>query len=428
MSLGPRGRRWIRFSGVGFAGLIVQLVSLWVFTRRLGVHYLVGTVAATELAILHNFRCHVRWTWADRPASRAESFRRLLRFHLANGAISMSGNFGLMAALVELAKMPYLLANLLSVAACSLANFLIGDLVVFAVNRVEGVAADGAGVPIRARRCTVAAKTVVGCAAVWVAAGEGLSAAELNPRTLAAFERCTHITEARIDQKISGHAPFLGVDELPGRQRAEVHARLRNGEVVVTRMETEDAGKSIDVPGGICHHWSGIVFAAGVSLERTISVMQDYDRYPDVYRPAVRRAKTMSHTGDRFTVSMQLFVKKIVSVILNVDYDIRYVRVATTRMHVRSYSTRIAEVRDADTPDEWEKPVGQDNGFLWRFNNYWSLEERDGGTYIQCESLSLSRDIPPGLGWIVRPFATSVPRESLEFTLAATRAALTKTR
>ena len=148
MSLGPRGRRWIRFSGVGLAGLIVQLVSLWVFTRRLGVHYLVGTVAATELAILHNFRCHVRWTWADRPASRAESFRRLLRFHLANGAISMSGNFGLMAALVELAKMPYLLANLLSVAACSLANFLIGDLVVFAVNRVEGVAADGAGVPI----------------------------------------------------------------------------------------------------------------------------------------------------------------------------------------------------------------------------------------------------------------------------------------
>ena len=65
-------------------------------------------------------------------------------------------------------------------------------------------------------------------------------------------------------------------------------------------------------------------------------------------------------------------------------------------------------------------------GFLWRFNNYCSLEERDGGTYIQCESLSLTRDIPSGLGWLVKPFVTSIPKESLEFTLTAICAALAK--
>jgi hypothetical protein len=57
---------------------------------------------------------------------------------------------------------------------------------------------------------------------------------------------------------------------------------------------------------------------------------------------------------------------------------------------------------------------------LWRLNTYWRLLERDGGTYLQCESISLSRGIPTGLGWLVGPFVTSIPRESLAFTLETT--------
>src|SRR4030095_10149575 len=87
-------------------------------------------------------------------------------------------------------------------------------------------------------------------------------------------------------------------------------------------------------------------------------------------------------------------------------------------------STRIAEVADPDTAEEREQPVGHDNGFLWRFNNYCALEERGRVTYVQCESLSLSRDIPLGLGWLIQPFVRGVPRESLEFTLGTIRKAL----
>jgi len=275
---------------------------------------------------------------------------------------------------------------------------------------------------------TKAAATVVaGCAALWVAAADGLSAAELGVRTLEAFERYVRITEIRMERQIGGKSPFLLVDSLPESQRVAVLARLRAGDVVVDRLETHDAGRAIDVSAGMCHHWSGTVFAAGVPLERTVYAMQAYDRYPQMYRPAVRRAKTLSRTGDRFNVSMQLFTKKVVSVVLNVEYDIRYVRIAPTRAFVRSSSTRIAEVQDPDTPNEREKPVGQDTGFLWRFNNYCSLEERDGGTYIQCESLSLTRDIPSGFAWLVKPLVTSIPKESLEFTLTAMRAALVRT-
>ena len=102
----------------------------------------------------------------------------------------------------------------------------------------------------------------------------------------------------------------------------------------------------------------------------------------------------------------------------------RYTRITAARAHFRSYSTKIAEVQDAGTPSEKELPVGQDSGFLWRFYNYCSLEERAEGTYVQCESISLSRAIPTGLGWIVGPFVTSIPRESLEFTLGSMRSAL----
>jgi len=76
----------------------------------------------------------------------------------------------------------------------------------------------------------------------------------------------------------------------------------------------------------------------------------------------------------------------------------QYVAVNAQRMQVRSFTTRIAEVEDPDTAREREKPVGHDNGFLWRFNNYCSIEGRPEGAYVQCESISLSRSIPTGLG------------------------------
>ena len=97
------------------------------------------------------------------------------------------------------------------------------------------------------------------------------------------------------------------------------------------------------------------------------------------------------------------------------------------RAQSRIYSTRIAEVEYPDTPREREKPVGRDGGYLWRLNSYWRFLQRDGGVSLQCESISLTRGIPLGLGWIVRPFVTSIPRETLAFTLDTTRKALQTT-
>src|SRR5258708_30499037 len=91
------------------------------------------------------------------------------------------------------------------------------------------------------------------------------------------------------------------------------------------------------------------------------------------------------------------------------------------KMYSHTISTRIAEVKDADKPEGEELPVGAGHGYLWRLNTYWRFEEKDGGVYLQCEALSLTRDMPAGLGWLLKPLVTSIPKASLNPALGQTR-------
>ncbi|MCI0410700.1 MAG: GtrA family protein, partial [Acidobacteria bacterium] len=111
----------------------VQLAIVAALTGVGGLHYLVATTLAVETAILHNFLWHERWTWADRAAGRTwrTSWARLLRFNLSTGLISIGGNLLLMRLLVGSLGVHFLAANLLTITACSVANFLVSDRLVF---------------------------------------------------------------------------------------------------------------------------------------------------------------------------------------------------------------------------------------------------------------------------------------------------------
>jgi dolichol-phosphate mannosyltransferase len=122
--------RFLRFNAVGIAGFVVQIAVLATLLR-MGVHYLAATTLAVELAVLHNFACHERWTWRDRPANGGMRLRRLGRFHAANGLVSLAGNLVLMRLLVGLLDVPPIPANLLAVIACAVVNFTAGDRIVF---------------------------------------------------------------------------------------------------------------------------------------------------------------------------------------------------------------------------------------------------------------------------------------------------------
>jgi hypothetical protein len=248
---------------------------------------------------------------------------------------------------------------------------------------------------------------------------------ELKPESLAAFARYVEATEARIDQQQSRLDSFLYIDGLSEPQRSQILAGLKRGEIYMAPVETRDgSGRVIRAPGAMIHHWIGDVFVPGASLPQVLDLVQDYNRHQEIYQPEVVRSRLVSHTAGDFKIFYRLRKHKVITVTLDTDMDVHYQRVDEAHWVSRSASTRIAEVVDAGAPGEHEKPVGHDSGFLWRINSYWRFVEGDGGVTIECESISLTRDIPSGLGWLIGPFVTSVPKESLEHTLGSTRSAL----
>jgi hypothetical protein len=267
---------------------------------------------------------------------------------------------------------------------------------------------------------------VIGLLALFAAlSGVTLSAAELRPKTTAAFDRYVEAAERRMSEEVKSATSFIWLDTLDAARQQEVRARLRRGEVVTERLRVAE---KIDVPDGLVHHWVGIVFIPSAHMRDAVRLMQDYDRHASLFAPNVVQSKILARNGDRFRVFLRFYMKKVISVTLNTENDAQFVTVAPDRVYSTIRSTRVSEVEDAGTPAEKELPPGQGHGFMWRLNTYWRFLERDGGTYVQCESITLSRDVPFGLGWVIKPFITEVPKDSLTFTLQRVRAALSTPR
>ena len=247
----------------------------------------------------------------------------------------------------------------------------------------------------------------------------------LKPGTKAAFHRYVDLTEARNQKELQDGRLFLWMDALGEGERVRHSAELKRGEVKIEQLETRDGGAKISCPAGMIHHWRGLVFIPKANLQNVLDVVQDYDHHAEYYAPDVDRAKIESREGDHFVAFLRFRRHKVITVVLNTEHDVRYFRDAPGRAHSRSSATRIAEVENAGKENEREKPPGDDGGFLWGMETWWRMEERDGGVYVQSEVVSLTRDIPTGLGWLIGPFVTSIPKETLTFTLEATRRAVT---
>jgi hypothetical protein len=194
--------------------------------------------------------------------------------------------------------------------------------------------------------------------------------------------------------------------------------------VEMRRLEKDDDEGGRKLPGGMIHDWEGMVFIPGVKMDQVLGVLQDYNKHSQYYGPDVERANIESRDGDHFRVYMRFRRKKVVTVVLNTEQDVTYFRDSATREHSRSSAVRIREVANPGTKEEKEKSPEEENGFLWQMETWWRMEERDGGVYVQNEAVTLTRDIPAGLGWLIGPFVTSIPKETLEFTMNATRAAV----
>jgi hypothetical protein len=255
-----------------------------------------------------------------------------------------------------------------------------------------------------------------------------LLAGDLKPQTLDAFHRYEFLTGARIAQQVSDPRVFLYINTLPPTERSRVYASLKSGGIYIAPLTTLDAsGEVIEAPHGLIHHWVGAVFIPGATMAGTLQIVQDYDRKQDDY-PEVVRSRLLHRDGNHFQAYMRLQEHRVITVTLDAEFDVTYRAGDERHWFATSRSTRIRQVENAGKPGEHDLPEGEGEGFLWHLDSYWQYVEQDGGVYVELEAVSLTRDVPAGLGWMIKPFITSVPRESLESTLQSTRKAVLKKR
>lgn len=376
--------------------MIIQLLTLTLLQTRTAIHYLPATFLAVEAAILHNFVWHEKWTWKERAREGLEDSmaQRFFRFHLASGLISISGNLLLMRVFVGVLHLPYILANLIAIVGCSFSNFIANSHFVFRKNNQ--------------RLALLFAITLLpGLAGT---AGAGV---ELKLETVQAFQRYVEMSEKQMQHRLDGTEPFLRVETNP-----DAKSQIRSGALYVEKSQHVP-----DVPHGMIQQWIGSMFIPDVTLDEMIKLLQDYDNHKKYY-PEVLDSKLLTHEGNELRAYLKLKKKEVLTVVLNTEYEVHLIQVSGNRCHIRSHSVRIAEVSDPAKKNEKELPPGQDRGFLWRLNSYWWLEQTKDGVFVELQTISLSRKVPVGLQWLVRPFLDKVPREGIQLTLEATRLAV----
>ena len=245
-------------------------------------------------------------------------------------------------------------------------------------------------------------------------------AADLKPETVAAFDRYIAATEARMGEDVRLNQ-FLAIDRLPDLQRKEAYDQLQKGQIYIEELHTQADHHLIPIPNGMIHHWVGVVYIPKATLFETNALLRDYEDEPAIYKPEVLRAKLLESHGNESKIYLQMFNKSIVTVVMDTYFNVTDTQMGSTRSQSASRSTRIAEVLDAGGPNERERTDGNDHGYIWRLNNYWRIEEKDGGVYVQNESITLSRPVPALLAWLINPLTKSIPRDVLVHLLTDTR-------
>lgn len=235
----------------------------------------------------------------------------------------------------------------------------------------------------------------------------------LKPETKDAYQSYIAALETRLNAQNNSQSGFLWIDSDSGRQ-----ASVRNGNVAIQQI------RALTIPGGMIQHWIGGVFLPGATLAGVERTDQDYSNYANMYAPEVTQPKIVAHNGDHFVVSYRITKKKILTAVVDTVHEIDYAPLGPHRMAIRSRSQSVRQVDDAGTSSEHVLPEGEGAGFLWAMNSYWRMEERDGGVYVECEAVTLSRGVPLGLGPMIDPILNSFAEESLKRTLEAQKRAV----
>jgi hypothetical protein len=232
--------------------------------------------------------------------------------------------------------------------------------------------------------------------------------------TLQAWDNYIGQLKMAMAGRASGGSPFLGVYETP-----ELMQRVQRGEVVVTDHDPRK------VPQGLIHHWIGVMFVPNATIDQVMKVLGSYERFGDFYSPLIKKSVVLERDGDHAKVNV-LAVQKAFSVTATVDTDdeIQVVRLTQSRIYIMTDAVRVQEIADYGQPNEHPFPEDRRPGYVWRAFVLQRIEERDGGVYVELETVALSRGIPVEFRWLIKPLTDELPRRLMLDMLNDTRIAV----
>ena len=236
----------------------------------------------------------------------------------------------------------------------------------------------------------------------------------------ARFDSYVKSVEVRLAEQHRSRAAFLAT---PATRWSEGAPSIPAGRVQIEHIIVPGGA---EVEGAMIHHWRASTFVRGASAADFEALLRNLPAYPRIFAPRVTRADLVAGRGDRVETAMRLREQHVITIWMDASYDVQFGQLDPTHRYMISRSTQVRELAGVGTPSERTLSPSEEHGWLWRMNTYWSYQEKDGGLYLQVESISLSRAIPRGLGWAVGPYVESVPRQSLEWTLQAVCRAIQK--
>jgi len=235
-----------------------------------------------------------------------------------------------------------------------------------------------------------------------------------------AFKTYTANLEARLGRQHASPDTYIAALSREGAMRVNTERELIAGAVQVEPVN----GGSRHVNGGLLHHSRAVAFVPDASPRDMLALLNDYANLSRHYSPEVVSSHVLADDGKTTTLAMRLKKQRVVTVVLDAEFQIESGLAGGSRGYSFSRSIHIWQIDRPGTVSERRLAEGAGDGFLWSLNSYWSFEEKNDGLLIECEAVSLTRAVPAGLGWLITPIIATMPRDSLQFTLTATKDAL----
>jgi putative flippase GtrA len=286
-------RRLAAFITGGAIGFVLQVGALALLTMVVGWPYVPATAIAVELAVLHNFVWHDRWTFHDRHATTSETGFRLLKYQLTTGITSVGGNVVATIVAVHVFGLHVVPANIAAVAAMTAVNYFVADRWVFTRNAALPVAA-------------------------LIALSPTLASAQPAAQTIAAWNRYVAHAETHLYETVGNAGP---------------------------------EGASINVRGGTIHHWRGSIVVRQTTVDRVVAALMNPGTPPP--QEDVLDSRVLARAGDSLHVYLKLARHAIVTVVYDTEHDVAFERISPMLARSRSISTRIEETGGSDRGFLW---------------------------------------------------------------------------